>query len=131
MADEKTALFVRIPMATAKKLESHAKRAGKSKQDVVSTLITEGLQKGIAPSLVVPTAPTVSGPEAVSDIMTLDELVAFLRVDRSELERRLQAQELPARRFGDEWRFSREAIAHWMEGTDRPTKRQTGFSRNP
>ncbi len=130
MADERSALFVRIPMATARKLESHAKRAGRSKQDVVSTLITEGLQKSTNNAVIAPTPPSVV-VEPSNDIMTLDELVAFLRVDRAELERRLHAQELPARRFGEEWRFSREAIAHWMEGTDRPTKRQTGFSRNP
>jgi excisionase family DNA binding protein len=130
MPEDKSALFVRIPTATAKKLETHAKRAGRSKQDIVATLITAGLQKPSVSSSAGSVVPIAAVAPEVTDILTLDELSAYLRIDREELEKRLQTQEIPARRFGSEWRFSREAINRWMEGTDRPTKRQTGFGRS-
>jgi excisionase family DNA binding protein len=122
---EKAALFVRIPAASAKKLEQHAKREGRSKQDIVANLILQALQK---PSTTTSTlAPAVSPPET-PEIMTLAELSVYLRVDKSELEQKVNAGELPVRRFGEEWRFSRQAIERWMEGTDRPSNRTTGFT---
>jgi excisionase family DNA binding protein len=122
---EKTALFVRIPAASAKKLEQHAKREGRSKQDIVANLILQALQK---PPITSSTpSPDVSPPET-PEIMTLAELSVYLRVDENELQQKVNAGELPVRRFGEEWRFSRQAIDHWMEGTDRPSKRTTGFT---
>jgi excisionase family DNA binding protein len=122
---EKAALFVRIPAASAKKLEQHAKREGRSKQDIVANLILQALQK---PSVTNSTpTPDVTLPET-PEIMTLAELSAYLRVDEGELQQKVNAGELPVRRFGEEWRFSRQAIERWMEGTDRPSKRTTGFT---
>jgi excisionase family DNA binding protein len=122
---EKAALFVRIPTASAKKLEQHARREGRSKQDIVANLIRDALQKA-SPTDAPPT-PEVASPET-PEILTLAELSVYLRVSEGELQQKVNAGELPVRRFGDEWRFSRLAIERWMEGTDRPTKRATGFT---
>jgi excisionase family DNA binding protein len=131
MADERSALFVRIPISAAKRLESHAKRLGQSKQDLVSTMIAEGLSKSSPRHSATPVAVEQIKVSAPLEILTLDELAEFLRVDRSILEARLASGELPARRFGDEWRFSREAVLRWMEGSDRSDKRTTGFAKSP
>lgn len=122
---EKAALFVRIPTASAKKLEQHAKREGRSKQDIVAKLIHQELQKPTGTNA--KHSPEVT-PSETPEIMTLPELSVHLRISEDELQRKVNAGELPVRRFGDEWRFSRQAIENWMEGTDRPAKRPTGFT---
>jgi excisionase family DNA binding protein len=122
---EKAALFVRIPSASAKKLEQHAKREGRSKQDIVAKLIHQELQKPVVTNS--KSASGATTPET-PEIMTLEELSVYLRVSEIELQQKVAAGELPVRRFGDDWRFSKQAIERWMEGTDRPNKRATGFT---
>lgn len=48
------------------------------------------------------------------EVLTLEEVAAYLRVAKSEVERIAQSQGLPARRIGSEWRFSRAAIEDWL-----------------
>jgi excisionase family DNA binding protein len=115
VTEERVPLFVRIPAERARQLATSARAAGKAKQDFIADLI-EGH----------PTKPAPVDSTGVPEILTLDDLVAFLRIERADVLSRLAAGELPARRFGSEWRFSRTAILQWMEGTDRPDRR-TGF----
>jgi excisionase family DNA binding protein len=125
---DRVPLFVRIPADQARRLTESARRAGRAKQDLVADLIGQGLRA--VPDLAA--TPTVTAVEVgMADvILTLDELVALLRVDEPEVQKRLAAGELPARRFGSEWRFSRAAVMRWLEGADR-VERPTGFGRAP
>jgi excisionase family DNA binding protein len=58
------------------------------------------------------TAPPVADPA----VLTLAEAAVLLRIDDVDLERLAERQELPARRIGPHWRFSRAALMAWLAG---------------
>src|SRR5436309_13037400 len=49
-----------------------------------------------------------------TDVMTLSEAAAYLRLPEEEVLRMVREQNLAARQVGSEWRFSREAILRWL-----------------
>jgi excisionase family DNA binding protein len=49
-----------------------------------------------------------------SDVLTLAEAAAYLRLPEAEVVRSVQSQGLPGRCIGGEWRFLRSAIEHWL-----------------
>jgi excisionase family DNA binding protein len=53
-----------------------------------------------------------------TDILTLTEAAALLRVHPVTLRRRAAAWGVPHRRLGSEWRFSREVLTAWMQGRE-------------
>ncbi len=65
----------------------------------------------VEPSLgIVP--PATNGP--MSEVLTLAEAAAYLRLPEPDVLRAVREQELPARQVGAEWRFLRAAIQHWL-----------------
>ena len=52
-------------------------------------------------------------------ILTVQELAAFLRVNRKTIYEALARRELPARRLGRTIRICREAVLKWLQGQDR------------
>jgi excisionase family DNA binding protein len=60
-----------------------------------------------------PQAPsTVNGPP--SEVLTLAEAAAYLRLTEAEVLRLVDEQALPGRRLGPEWRFLKAAIQQWL-----------------
>jgi excisionase family DNA binding protein len=53
-------------------------------------------------------------PAAVTDVLTLAEAAAYLKVAEPEVARLAQSRELPARMVGTEWRFLKSAIQTWL-----------------
>lgn len=53
---------------------------------------------------------------SVSEVMTIDEAAALLRVPATELERLVTRGEVPGRLVAGEWRFSRDALLAWING---------------
>ena len=51
---------------------------------------------------------------ASTDILTLSEAAAYLRLPEPEMIRMVREQGLPARQVGNEWRFFRTAIHAWL-----------------
>lgn len=49
------------------------------------------------------------------DVLTLDEAAAFLRLSRAAMYKLLKTSDIPAARILDRWRFSRAALAAWVE----------------
>jgi excisionase family DNA binding protein len=119
IADERIALFVRVPAATASRLDEVVRAAGRSKQDLVTDFIDVQLNARDG----------VSSHDASGDILTTEEVCAFLRIDIAAVEERLHAGDIPARRFGVEWRFSKAAILRWLDGNDTSDHRAVGFQR--
>ncbi len=115
MADDRTALFVRVPTALATDLDERSRASGRSKQDLVSELLA------------------ADGPDDSasrgrrSDVLDLEGVAAMLRVDPAEVMQRVAAGDFPARRFGVTWRFSRSAVLDWLDGNDPIEDRPTGF----
>ncbi len=56
-------------------------------------------------------------------VMTIDELAAYLQVAKSTLYKLAQEGKVPGQKVGKHWRFSKTAIDRWLEdpASERPT----------
>ena len=68
-------------------------------------------QKNPAPSSRTAVAATTG---AVSEVLTLAEAAAYLRVSEGDLLDLVHSQHLPGRFTGSEWRFLKAAIQQWL-----------------
>jgi len=50
-----------------------------------------------------------------SEVLTIDELAAYLKVAKSTLYKLAQEGRLPAQKVGRHWRFRKNAIDGWLE----------------
>ena len=48
------------------------------------------------------------------EVLTLEQLAALLSVEVGTARELAEAGELPGRKLGDDWRFSREAVMAWL-----------------
>ena len=65
-----------------------------------------------------------TNPVAGSDVLTLAETAAFLRVPEADVARSAEAHEIPARRIGGEWRFLRSVLVKGLSAkTTQTTKK--------
>lgn len=62
--------------------------------------------------------PSKKTPVVDSDVLTLAEAAALLRVHPFTLRKRAVNWGVPHRRMGAEWRFSREVLTAWVQGRD-------------
>jgi excisionase family DNA binding protein len=53
-------------------------------------------------------------PAREPEVLTLDQLAELLSLDVEATRALAEAGELPGRKLGDEWRFSRRAILDWL-----------------
>lgn len=49
-------------------------------------------------------------------VFTLAEAAKFLRIKKGVLQELAKEGKVPARRIGDEWRFSHQALEEWLRG---------------
>jgi len=56
--------------------------------------------------------PMSSEPQQV---MTIDELAAYLKVAKSTLYKLAQEGRVPGQKVGKHWRFKKDAIDRWLE----------------
>jgi excisionase family DNA binding protein len=54
-----------------------------------------------------------------SEVMTTEEVIAFLRVNTRTLYRLIRSGNFPAVRVGRQWRFRRSDLEAWLD-RDRP-----------
>lgn len=52
-----------------------------------------------------------------SDVLTLQEAAAFLRVPEQAIEEMAANHSLPARRVGGHWRFLKSALEDWLRSS--------------
>lgn len=50
----------------------------------------------------------------MANVMTLEEVAAFLQVHPSTIYRLLKQGKIPAFKIGSDWRFNQESIERWM-----------------
>lgn len=120
------ALYVRIPLPAAAKLDAAAERLGRSKRDVIAALVEDHLDDDTRieaqPRRVViedtPGQLRVGHhhftPAPAPEVLTLEEAAELLRVDPDALRAWAEAGDVPGRRLGDEWRFRRDALLDWL-----------------
>ena len=136
--EERRALFVRLPVEQARRVEAAARRVGRTKQDYVAAVLAASLDAApeAGPGALrwtdrsdgpgATAGATAGATGAVDEVLTLQELATLLKVGEGAVMDRVVAGDLPGRRFGDQWRFSRAAVLEWLAGSD-ADRRQYGF----
>src|SRR6476619_2050904 len=113
-------LFVRLPAASAEKLSRAAFELKTPKRELVTDLVDRYL--GADDVLVGRAAPEARGP----DVLTVEQLAEFLQVEEKEVRALAAKGELPGRKLGRHWRFSRQAVLDWLATPERK-RRAAGF----
>jgi excisionase family DNA binding protein len=104
--DETAAIFARVPKAQAEKLERLSYELKQPKQAVIAGLLARYPESS---------APEVGRHSFVaSEVLTLEQLASMLQLDVDMVRGLAETGELPGRKLGDEWRFSREAVLAWL-----------------
>ena len=52
------------------------------------------------------------------DVLTVDELVSWLRLSESTVLRLLSERAIPARKVGHQWRIRRGRVRDWLDGRE-------------
>ena len=61
-------------------------------------------------------------PAEAPEVMTLAQLAEFLQLDEDEARALAELGQLPGRKLGKEWRFSRRAVFEWLATGEAPEK---------
>ena len=120
-----TALYVRIPSAEAEKLHRAADVLQTPKRELITRLVADfdpqdpvWTKRVAGPTASAETDWSVGQhsflPASELEILTPAQLATLLQVDEETVVGLAEKRELPARKVGEEWRFSREAILAWL-----------------
>src|SRR3954470_13109494 len=127
---EMAALFVRLPVKQAEKLDRAAFELKVPKQQLVSALLEgystgqlarlPGLESGRRRVVVESEVDDVAvgshsfRPFEPPDVLSPAEVADLLQVEEELVTGLAEKGELPGRKLGDEWRFSRTAVLEWL-----------------
>lgn len=121
--DQTSALYVRLPRREADMLDRAALEGRTSKRALVTSLVQRYLDEqppGSRPLAVDGRTMGVGRhdfrPAAEPDVLTLETAAALLQVSETDIVEAASAGELPGRRIGGSWRFSRAALIDWLAG---------------
>jgi excisionase family DNA binding protein len=53
--------------------------------------------------------------ERIADVLTIEELAAYLKIPKSTLYKLVREGKIPSQKIGRHWRFRKGAIDHWLE----------------
>jgi excisionase family DNA binding protein len=121
MTGEQTSpLFVRLPTASAEKLSRAAFELKTPKRELVADLVDRYL--GTEDMVVGRAGSEVREP----DVLTVEQLAEFLQVDEKTVRSLAANGDLPGRKLGRHWRFSRQAVLEWLAIPERK-RRAAGF----
>lgn len=122
-ASATSALYVRLPRREADLLDRAALEGRTSKRALVTSLVQRylGDEEPAARPLAVDGGGMSVGrhdfsPAAEPDVLTLETAAALLQVTEADITEAAAAGELPGRRIGGSWRFSRAALLDWLAG---------------
>ncbi len=122
MSETLKPLFVRLAAAEAERLDRAAAELRIPKRELVSRLVrTLPSPPDAGRRVVVETEPdalTVGRhsfrPADPPEVLTEADVAALLQIEPAEVLALAEAGELPARRLGERWRFSRRALLDWL-----------------
>lgn len=57
------------------------------------------------------------------EVMTIDDLAAYLQLSKSSLYKLVQGGRFPATKIGRHWRFHKEAIDEWLKRSQHAGRR--------
>lgn len=113
-------LFVRLPTASAERLNRAAFELKTPKRELVAALVDRYLG---GDDVVIGRAATQVGEP---DVLTLGQLAELLQVDEKTVRSLAAKGDLPGRKLGRQWRFSRQAVLDWLANPER-RKGTAGF----
>ncbi len=64
--------------------------------------------------------------EKPGDVLTIDELSAYLKIPKSTLYKLVREGKVPCQKIGRHWRFRKEAIDRWLEDLPAEASAQAG-----
>ncbi len=64
---------------------------------------------------------------ASGDVLTIEELAAYLKIPKSTLYKLVREGKIPSQKIGRHWRFRKEAIDRWLDATRVKTPVSGGF----
>ncbi|MHB8243713.1 MAG: helix-turn-helix domain-containing protein [Solirubrobacteraceae bacterium] len=108
MPPERVPLYVRLPREQADELDRLVHSTGRRKQQLVSDLLADRLEMG--------RLEIREDREPADAVLTLDEVAELLRLPSASVRDAAVDGELPGRRIGGEWRFSRSTVIRWLAG---------------
>jgi excisionase family DNA binding protein len=119
---DETAIFVRIPSAEADKLHRAASALGAPKRELITRLVAQYVDPENPATL-----SRLGGAESEMsvgrawfrpaeelEILTPAQLAGLLQVEEDTIVAMAENKQIPARKVGEEWRFSREAVLAWL-----------------
>jgi excisionase family DNA binding protein len=124
MPTERRPLYVRLPRDQAAALDRLAEATGRPKQHLVSELLGNRLPTGDRQLSVGRVEVTGASDARPDDVLTLEEVAAFLKLPADVVRSRAEDGDLPGRRFGKDWRFARMAVLAWLADGDTPRRRR-------
>jgi excisionase family DNA binding protein len=65
-----------------------------------------------------PPAPTPAASGELPDVLTVKQAAELFQLSGKTLKRLAQAGDIPGRRVGHQWRFSRPALMDWVADKD-------------
>jgi excisionase family DNA binding protein len=138
MPDPTAALYVRLPHTEFEKLDRAAEALATNKKTIVTGLVSTYVDPDSADALErlrsslqrerrrvtinLPDEGLAVGHHAFTpapqpDVLTPKQAAELLQVDEQELVALAEAGEVPGRRIGEQWRFSRPALIAWLAGS--------------
>ena len=129
--EERTALFVRLTAAQAERLDQAASAVRAHKKDLIGGLVDtyvdpsseaglDALRRLAKTPVVIDIgsdAPVVGHAEfrpAPLEVLDAAQAAELLAVDEAAIVELAEAGELPGRKIGAAWRFSRAALLEWL-----------------
>lgn len=126
-----TPLYVKLPSTAVDKLDRAAAALGVAKKDLVAGLVTRyvdpdtqhGLSELGTLSHKPPSGRPDGGPMVGSysfqpydppEVMNAQQAGQFLQIDEKTVVELAEAGQLPGRKLGPAWRFSRDALIAWL-----------------
>jgi excisionase family DNA binding protein len=113
-------LFVRLPAASAERLNRAAFELKTPKRELVADLVDRYLGSEEVP------AGRATTQAREPDVLTVEQLAELLQVDDKTVRALAAKGELPGRKLGRHWRFSRQAVLEWLANPER-RKGAAGF----
>lgn len=129
------ALYVKLPANAVEKLHRAAEMLGIRKKDLVANLVAKYVDPdskqglGMLSTLSQPRRVTVEiggdgamlgaysfQPHDPPEVLNAQQVAELLQLERTVVLEMAEAGQLPGRKLGTEWRFSRTAIITWLAG---------------
>lgn len=123
-SDATTPVYVRLPAAQAERLDAAAHELKSSKRELVTQLVARYLGPLAAERRVVIDAEEAGltvgrhsfRPAEPPEVLDAAQLAELLQVDEATVAEMAARGELPGRRIGGAWRFSRARVLAWLGG---------------